>query len=572
MANHVDEPQKKGLSRLFKAGLLFGMAALAILMAACGSGDNTTSNTNKTHILKIAPSPNGDFTENFNPLLNNGNGGNLFGTDGLLYQPLTFYNQMKANDTSPMLAQSQTLSSDGLTATFHLRTGLQWSDGQAFSSADVVFTINYIMQHKADGVDLQGLSNFVKSVSAPDANTVVVTFNAPSSTNMWYLAGQTYILPQHIWQSISTPKTYANTSPVVVGPYTVKSFSPQVYKFVKNSKYYNASALKVDEVDYLAFASNTSAQTMLSTDGLDWTGLFVADVQNVYVNRDPAHNQSYQPGNNTTVIMLNLAKPMFQDVNVRKAISAALDRAQYNTVAESGEESVANPTGLLLPNFKDLLDPSITQTYSGPQASQTDSLLQASGWAKDSKGIYAKAGKELEFNLLAPNGWSDWNKMQTLIASDLQKVGIKVNVQEPQTPDWYTKVGNGDYDATINYTSHGPSPYYFYNSILNSSFSAPLGKAATSNFERWNDANTDKLLNDFANTTDLAKQKQDLYSIEQIMVNQVPVIPILYGADWNERTTARFTGWPTADNAYAQPGAFDAPDVGVVVEHLTPAS
>ena len=314
MANHVDEPQKKGLTRLFKAGLLFGMAALAILMAACGSGDNTNSNTNKTHILKIAPSPNGDFTENFNPLLNNGNGGNLFGTDGLLYQPLTFYNQMKANDTSPMLAQSQTLSSDGLTATFHLRTGLQWSDGQAFSSADVVFTINYIMQHKADGVDLQGLSNFVKNVSAPDANTVVVTFNAPSSTNMWYLAGQTYILPQHIWQSITTPKTYANTSPVVVGPYTVKSFSPQVYKFAKNPKYYNASALKVDEVDYLAFASNTGAQTLLSTDGLDWTGLFVADVQNVYVNRDPAHNQSYQPGNNTTVIMLNLAKPMSPSV------------------------------------------------------------------------------------------------------------------------------------------------------------------------------------------------------------------------------------------------------------------
>lgn len=567
----------KGISRIFKAGMLFGMAALAILLAACGSGGGTGSSTpgtsgGATHVLTVGPSPNGDFTENFNPLLANGNGANLYGTDGLIYETLAFYNQMQANSVTPMLAQSQTLSTDGKTATFHLRTGVLWSDGQPFTSADVVFTINYIIQHKADGVDIQGLASFVKSVTAPDANTVVVTFNAPSSTNMWYLAGQTYILPQHIWQSVSAPKTNTNTTPVGTGPYTVKSFSPQVYKFAKNTKYWNASALKVDEVDYLAFASNTSAQTLLSTSGLDWAGLFVADVNDVYVKRDPAHNQFFAPGNNTTVVMLNLAKPLFQDVNVRKAISAALNRSEYNTVAESGEESVANPTGLLLPNFQTLLDPSITQTYGAAQPSQTASLLQASGWAKDSNGYFAKAGKELEFSLYAPNGWSDWNKMQTLIAADLKTAGVKVDVVEPAQADWYSKVGNGDFDATINYTSHGPSPYYFYNSVLNSTFSAPLGKSATTNFERWQDPATDKLLNDFANTTDLTKQQQDLSGIEQIMVNQVPVIPILYGADWNERTTARFTGWPSTDNPYAQPAAFDAPDVEITIEHLTPVS
>jgi peptide/nickel transport system substrate-binding protein len=107
---------------------------------------------------------------------------------------------------------------------------------------------------------------------------------------------------------------------------------------------------------------------------------------------------------------------------------------------------------------------------------------------------------------------------------------------------------------------------------LNSSFSAAVGKSATSNFERWQDPATDKLLNDFANTTDLNKQQQDLFGIEQIMINQVPIIPILYGADWNERTTTRFTGWPSADNPYAQPGAFDAPDVGITIEHLTPVN
>ncbi|HEY3992622.1 MAG TPA: ABC transporter substrate-binding protein [Ktedonobacteraceae bacterium] len=574
METHLDK-SKKGFSRVFKGSMLLGMALLAILLAACsnGSGNATTPSTsNAQHVLTVVSSPNGDFTENYNPLLPNGNGNNLTGTDGLIYETLSFYNQMKAGAVSPMLATSQTLSTDGKTATFHLRSGVQWSDGQPFTSADVVFTINYIIQHAADGVDIQGLKSFVKSVTAPDASTVVVTFNAPSATNMWYLAGQTYIMPQHIWQNISTPKTEANTNPVGTGPYTLKSFSPQVYKFVKNTKYWGSTPLKVNEVDFLAYASNTAAQTAISTGSVDWAGLYLANVNQVYVSRDPSHNQSYQPGNNITVLMLNLTKPMFQDINVRKAISAALNRAQYSTVAETGQEQVSNPTGLLLPNFQSLLDPSITQTFGAGQPTQSATLLQASGWAKDSNGYFAKAGKELEFSLLAPSGWSDWNQMQTLIASDLKAAGIKVDVQEPQTPDWYSKVGVGSYDATINYSSHGPSPYYFYNSILNSTFSAPIGKSATTNFERWNDPTTDKLLNDFANTTDANKQQQDLNGLEQIMVNQLPVIPMLYGADWDERTTSRFTGWPTAANPYAQPAPFDAPDIELTIENLTPVA
>lgn len=571
MATHLSM-FKQGMKGVFRAGMLLGAAALVVLLAACGNGNGSTGKSSGPHVLTIGASPAGDWSENFNPLLANGNGGNLFGTDGLLYEPLTFYNQMQSNSTTPVLAQSQELSSDGLTATFHLRSGVQWSDGQSFSSADVKFTIEYMIQHDKDGVDQTGLKSFVKSVDAPDQNTVVVHFLSPSATNMWYIAGQTYIIPQHIWQSVSTPATYTNTNPVGTGPFVLKSFSPQVYKFSKNAKFWDASQLKIDEVDYPAFDSNTSATTLLSTNGLDWTGLFVADIQHVYINRDPAHNQFYSPGTNTTVLMMNMTEPLFQDVNVRKAISAALNRAQYSQVAESGYQTVANPTGLVLPNFQSLLNSSITQTYNGPQPNQSASLLQASGWTKDSNGYFAKNGKELEFSIKAPKGWTDWNQMETMIATDLKTAGIKVNVLEPAQSQWFTDAANGNFDMILHWTNHGPSPFYMYNALLNSAFSAPIGKGAVSNDERWQDANTDKLLNQYANTTDPNVQKQALYGIEQIMIDQVPVIPLLYGSDWDERTTARFTGWPTAQNPYALAAPFDAPDVEQVILHLTPAS
>lgn len=567
MATHSNE-LKQGIGRVLKASLLLGMAGLAILLAACGGNPNQTTQNSGPHILTIGASPNGDWTENFNPLLSNGNGGNLWGTDGLLYETLAFYNQMQANSVTPMLAQSQELSSDGLTATFHLRSGVKWSDGQPFSSADVVFTINYMIQHDGDGVDQPGLKAFVKSVSAPDASTVVVNFNAPSATNMWYLAGQTYILPQHIWQNISTPAKETNTNPVGTGPFVVKSFSPQIYKYKKNPSYWQS--VKVDEVDYPAFDTNTNVTTVLNTNGMDWAGAFIADIQHVYINRDPSHNEFYSPGVQTTVLMMNMTKPLFQDVNVRKAISAALNRAQYSQVAESGYQDVANPSGVVLPAFKDWLDPSITQTYTGPQPDQSASTLQADGWTKDSNGYFAKGGQELSFSLAAPKGWTDWNQMETMIATDLKAAGIKVNVEEPAQSAWFTDVANGNFDTILHWSNHGPSPFYGLNAMLNSSFSAKIGASAVSNFERWQDANTDKLLNQFANTTDPSVQKQALYGIEQIMVNQVPVIPLLYGSDWNERTTARFTGWPTAQNPYALPAPFDAPDEEITILHLNP--
>lgn len=568
MATHYNE-LKQGIGRAFKASMLLGMAGLAILLAACGGNPNQT-HTSGPHILTVGASPNGDWTENFNPLLSNGNGGNLWGTDGLLYETLAFYNQMQANSITPMLAQSQELSSDGLTATFHLRSGVKWSDGQPFSSADVVFTINYMIQHDGDGVDQPGLKAFVKGVTAPDASTVVVTFNAPSATNMWYLAGQTYILPQHIWQNISTPAKETNTNPVGTGPFVLKSFSPQVYKYKKNPNYWQPGLPKVDEVDYPAFDSNTSMPTVLNSSGMDWAGAFLADIQHVYINHDPAHNQFYSPGVQTTVLMMNMTHPLFQDVNVRKAISAALNRAQYSQVAESGYQDVANPTGVVLPAFKDWLDPSITQTYTGPQPDQSASTLQADGWTKDSNGYFAKGGKELSFSIAAPKGWTDWNQMETMIASDLKAAGIKVDVLEPAQSAWFTDVANGNFDTVLHWSNHGPSPFYGLNAMLNSSFSAKIGASAVSNYERWQDPNTDKLLNQFANTTDPNVQKQALYGIEHIMVDQVPVIPLLYGSDWNERTTARFTGWPTAQNPYALPAPFDAPDEEITILHLNP--
>src|SRR6185312_1433241 len=102
----------------------------------------------------------------------------------------------------------------------------------------------------------------------------------------------------------------------------------------------------------------------------------------------------------------------------------------------------------------------------------------------------------------------------------------------------------------------------------NSTNSAAVGKQAASNFERWMDPTTDKLLNQYATTADATIQQQALNGLQQIMVEQLPSIPLVYGATWYEYSSRNFTGWPTADNAYASPAPFDFPDAEIVALNL----
>jgi len=124
----------------------------------------------------------------------------------------------------------------------------------------------------------------------------------------------------------------------------------------------------------------------------------------------------------------------------------------------------------------------------------------------------------------------------------------------------------------ISWTNPGPTPFYLYNSMLNSTNSAAIGKQASSNWERWIDPSTDKLLTQYATTADSSLQQQALNGLQQIMVEQLPSIPLVYGATWYEYSTRNFTGWPDANNAYASPAPFDFPDAEVVALNLTPAA
>src|SRR5260370_16398162 len=151
-------------------GSLFAFLVIfTMLLSACGGGNAQNNQANSKDIAKI-DTQSYDFAQaGFNPYNGHPNAGVL----GLVYETLYFVN---VNDGSftPMLATGYQWNSDNTQVTFTIRQNVKWNDSQPFTADDVAFTFNLMKQYPAaDGL---GVWSFLKDVTAPDPNTVVMTF------------------------------------------------------------------------------------------------------------------------------------------------------------------------------------------------------------------------------------------------------------------------------------------------------------------------------------------------------------------------------------------------------------
>ena len=556
------------------------LVVLGILLTACGtSSSTTTTSTNKTTTLRVLSAPGQPNPDLFNPYFNTNQGGD-FGAQGLLYEPLYFTN-LYNGQTSPWLATSYSYSTDLTQLTFHLRPGVKWSDGQALTSQDVVFTFNLMKTNPA--LDQNSVWALLKSVDAPNSSTVTFTLQHPDSTALFRLGDQVYIVPQHVWSSISgDPAKFANDShPVGTGPYKLTSFTTDLITYDANPDYWGTKPL-VKKIQVPSIKDNTTAITDMIQGKLDWMGTgWNPDYDPIYTAKDPQHNHTWFAASNTVMLYLNLDKAPFNNLLVRKAINAAINRSQLpQGVAKYA--GVANPTGVIIPTLNDWIAPQYSSLNFQFSASQAGSYLEQAGFKKGSDGFYRDAsGKEFNMSVDVVNGWSDWDQDVQFIVNDLKAAGINatINSESGYTP-YYTAITSGNYDAAISWTNSGPTPYYPYQAMLSSANSAPAGKAVVgTNFERWDastsngySAQTDKLITQYEETADVNAQKQAMQGIQDIMVSQLPALPLTVNVYWDEYTTRNWTGWPDASNPYDSGAPYNMPDAANVILHLHPAS
>ncbi|HTK07047.1 MAG TPA: ABC transporter substrate-binding protein [Ktedonobacteraceae bacterium] len=571
----TDYPARTRSRELFLAhqipakGFFFLFIVLSVVLAACGGGNTPQTPSKGPVTLKVVSAPAQGNPDNFNPYFTTNQGGS-YGSQGFLYETLYFVNAYNAKET-PWLASSYEYNSDLTTLTFHLRSGVKWSDNQPFTSNDVLFTFN--LMKTAPALDTNSLwPTLIKSVAAPDASTVVFTLLQPDVTALFRIGDQVFIVPEHTWKNISgDPAKFTNDSPVNTGPYTLVSHSAQLIKYTRNPNFWGTKP-EVEQIMVPALTTNALGALQMAKGQLDWLGAgWAPELDPAFTGKDPVHNHHWFVPSNTVMLYLNLQKYPFNLLPVRKAISLAIDRQELQQKA-APYAPPANPTGVMLPNFKDYLTSDYASAQFSVDRAQAEKLLQGAGFKKDASGIYAdKSGKEISFSLLDVNGWSDWDSDTQLIQHDLQAIGIKTSINSvgDYTP-YYDALASGTYEAAISWTNGGPTPYYPYFYMLSSAKSAPAGKSITggTNFERWSDKATDKLLLQYSTSKDANVQLQAIQGIEKIMVEQMPTIPLTYNPFWAEYTTTNLVGWPSADDPYDVASPYTTPDNENVVLHL----
>ena len=266
-------------------------------------------------------------------------------------------------------------------------------------------------------------------------------------------------------------------------------------------------------------------------------------------------------------IFINLKDPVLSDLAVRKAMAYAIDRKKVSEIGEYGYEPPSNQTGIVTPTFSDWLDKGLASQVNYDPA-KAKSILQNAGYTMKN-GVFEKNGKPLSFKIINIGGYSDWVASVQVIQKQLAQVGIKITPENLSSTTYDADNFNGKFQLSYNGNeSGGPTPYYELRQLLYSKNSAPIGQAASSNWERYSNPQTDKLIEEYGATTDPARQHEIVRQLEAVMVNEIPVIPVTEGVDWYQYNTKDLAGWVTKENTFARPAAYENPDWGVMLLHL----
>ena len=547
------------------------MTALSCLTIGMVAATVGVASAAKSSVLTIEGNTGVTFTDNFNPFDSSAFAEQL-SVRSLVNEPLFEFDTLKANTQYPWLATSYTWSNGGKTLTFQLRKGVTWSDGKPFTSADVAYTFDLL--NRVPAANVYGVPTMSSNATTSGKYTVALHYATPEYLNITSIAGGVLIVAQHIWSKIANPATAVVTTTVGTGPYTLSSYSSTLVKYKVNPKWWDGTPAPT-EVNVPSYTSNTAAATALADGQLTWAGNDIANVKKIFVGKDPKTNHTYFAGGSTVTLEFNVTGTgPLSDPAVRQAISVGIDRSALSLKGETGYEQPATSSGgLILPSQASYLSKSVTNDLSAhSDPAKVASILTADGYAKDSNGFYAKNGVEIAFTVEDPTAYSDYYADDQLMSNELQAEGIDCTVDGVQASQWYSDSASGSFDTIIHWGNGGVSPYVQFDNWLDYTQSAAIGTSANSDYGRYDSpaAQADLKALSATNPSDTAAVNKDVQALETLVSTQVPVAPLLYGADWDEYSTANFTGFVTAKNPYADPSPGD-PQLPLIIKHLTKA-
>lgn len=423
----------------------------------------------------------------------------------------------KTGKIVPWLAKSWDISSDTTTFTFHLRSGVTFSDGSKLTAQVVKDNFDAVPKLGALGTLAEGYLSGVKSTTVVDPLTVKVTFSQPNA--QFLQATSTHSLGIESSASVKkTPQQKCSDGVIGSGPFVLKQYvQNQSITLAKRTGYAWGSSLwsKKGEayLDKLVFKVVPEA------------GVRAGSLQSGQVDAVSSvgkANEAALKGAQVTLrrranpgvvfgLGLNNSRPLFKDAKVRQAILYAIDRQQIaDTVFPTGTQPATSVLAHTTPDYTDLAS---GRTFD---AAKAKSLLDGAGWRTGGDGIRAKDGKKLSLTIKwFPNATTNQPALE-LIQQQLKAVGVEVVLKQLQITQFAPTLQSGEYDAVWgNVTRADPD-------ILRSSFSTKLA-----NFYRLPASSLDSALSEQAATVEAAKRRQLVTQAQRLIVQNARYVPVV---------------------------------------------
>ncbi|MBQ5999943.1 MAG: peptide ABC transporter substrate-binding protein [Clostridia bacterium] len=516
---------KRKLALFLVFVMLFGV------LAGCNKkteDDGAQEPAEKQLAVQVGPDP-----ETIDPALNSAvDGGNMLLH---LYECLLTVDQ--AGELAPGAAETWETSEDGLTWTFHLRDGLKWSDGSDLTAEDFVYSWKRVVDPAtaapyAETV-LQNVKGFeaaaagdvdALAISAPDAKTFVVELSAPC-TYFGSLAAFATLSPVQKatieangdgWAV--SPETY-----VCNGPFYITEWVPGSHILTaKNPNYWNADAIKLDSIKWLLIEDSNAAYSAYQTG----EALFIKDVPTEEIPSLRGNGEFHvEPIIGTYYISLNTEVSPFDNADVRKALSLAIDR-QY--VADTLMQGTYSPAwNFMGPGWIDPLGGEFMDKANGGEvyigSDYEANLAEARELMK--KAGYAGDPENPDLQITYSTNDAGYHKVVAEYLQDAwAQIGVQLKVDIVEWASFTPMRRAGDYEISRNGWVGDYSDPSNMLDLLYSTNGNNDGNFKNADF----DANMDIS----RTTVDPTERSAALHAAEDILMEQAACIPVAYYNDF----------------------------------------
>jgi len=318
------------------------------------------------------------------------------------------------------------VSRDGRVITYHLRAGVRWQDGVPVSAHDVVWTLHAILDDRNPVRSRAGYDRVAKA-EALDPRTVRVTLKEPwapiVATLFSYGTAPQYVLPAHLLER--EPNLTASTfgaHPVGDGPYRFVSWTRgERLVYEPNSSYWRA-APRIARIEVRIVPDPGTNYTLLRSGALEWN--LLSPAQRASLEGVPGLAFRTVPVALVAGIAINTTHPPLDDVRVRRALAASIDRASISRKITFGRYPVVDTAQ---PLWSWARDPAVHEPGYNPAAA--DRLFDAAGWKRVTGGMRAKNGAPLELTYVQFPESQTGVRVATYVQSELAARGVRVTIK-----------------------------------------------------------------------------------------------------------------------------------------------